>query len=169
MKKYIALFISLLFIFALISCDGNSEPELIRPVAFYYRIPATNEQSFKSSISYENRERKDYYWEKDILNLYLAGPTHKSLVSPFPEGTEVLYYAVEGSRVYIRISKHMNALTNLDYSIACACLALTALELSHAKLVELNIEGDDHTIVNTVVLPRISIMLEDDYIQEPEE
>ena len=65
-----------------------------------------------------------------LLSLYLMGPLNQDLVPAFSENTRLLSHSSNGTRIYIELSDTSEDLTDADFSLACACLALTCIKAS---------------------------------------
>ena len=65
-----------------------------------------------------------------LLSLYLGGPVDDSLISPFPEGTRLLGLQQREDRLFIELSGEFSQLSDMDLTIACACISLTCFELA---------------------------------------
>ena len=75
----------------------------------------------------------------DLLAALLAGPPQDSeLVSLIPEGTEVLYWAIENRTARVELSNEYAQLSGLDRTIADYCVTITLSQLSGVDRVELS-------------------------------
>ena len=137
MKKWLCLVLLL----SLLLCGCAKEEPIENPVPFYYRAEEVTYFSERGVIDYEKREagiRGDDYTY--LLNEYLLGPNDEDLDRTFPNGTVIRALTVEENRVKIVLSEAFAELTGVDLSIACACLTLTACQLTGTKSAEISVE-----------------------------
>lgn len=113
---------------------GVSGERIKDPVTFYYLQAKYAYGSEGSVIGSEEREasghRRDLSY---LLALYLMGPSSEGLASPVPPGTRILSVARSGTEIQLNLSDTAAALTDAEYSLACACLTLTCLDLTNAE------------------------------------
>lgn len=105
------------------------------PVTFYYiREHALTDMS--PPIGTETREasghREDLAY---LLRLYLLGPTQEDLVTALPQGVLIETVEQEGRGLRLTLSDADSLLTDSEFSLACACLSLTCLDLVPAERV----------------------------------
>ena len=80
--------------------------------------------------------------ERDVdylLALYLEGPLDTSLTSPFPRKTvtRILSVTQQTGLLNIQLSDLSNAMTDSQFSLACACLTKTSLALPGVHAVQI--------------------------------
>ena len=61
------------------------------------------------------------------------GPLKQELVSAFPKSTRLLSGSINDSRMLIELSDTSESLTDAEFSLGCACLALTCIKASGAE------------------------------------
>lgn len=105
------------------------------PVTFYY-LRSAYQEDMSDVIASEEREagghREDLAY---LLALYLMGPSEEGLESPLPKGTKIFTVSETDEGILLHISDTTETLTDLQYSLACACLSMTCLELTDAPQV----------------------------------
>ena len=138
-------FLCLLLILSLFLSGCQIPGERIKdPVTFYYvqseyqsgNIRPEFQTDITSIIASEDREAAGH---KDdlayLLALYLMGPSEDDLVSPIPRGTQIFSVEETIAGISIKLSDTAKTMTDVEYTLACACLSLTCLELSNAEKV----------------------------------
>ena len=114
--------------------SGCSQP-LKEPVTFYY-LESGFEENMNCPIAGEEREVAGHRDDlKYLLSFYLMGPTVQTLRSPLPRGTLLYTADLKGSTLTIEISNTSALLSDAEFSLACACLSLTCMELVNAEKV----------------------------------
>lgn len=135
MKKYICLVLSALFLLAGCSSGENNN------VPFFYCRDTAAYQYFEEDgvIQKETRDlpghRNDLHY---MIGLYLAGPIKEGLESPFPTSTQILSLHLEEDILSIELSDLTNTLTDSEYTLACACLTLTCLNIAQCSAVQIS-------------------------------
>lgn len=126
------------------------------PIIFYYQRADFLYGETDSVIASETREASghagDLYY---LLSLYLAGPLDEGLTCPFPRGTKLLSVQQEDNTLLLEISNTGDTLSASRFSLACACLTMTCLELSTAE--EVTVTSGERSITMT----RDSFLLSD--------
>ncbi len=146
MKRFVCLFLVLIFLFTLCSCgiSGNIKDE----GTFYYR---RSDFLYGKDSSVMAAETKDITGHADDLSylvaLYLLGPTEKALVSPFPRNAKLLSAQMDGQSIMIELSDMGRLMTDAEFSLACACLTLTCLDLTDGT--QVTVTSADRSITMT--------------------
>ena len=70
-----------------------------------------------------------------LLSMYLVGPHDESLTSPFPGRTKLLSVRFQEDTVILEITGCSDLLAESQFTLGCACLAMTCLELTDAQYV----------------------------------
>ena len=139
MKRIICLILAAVFLLSGCCLSGERIKE---PVTFYY-VRAEYPYTAKDSI-FASEEREASGHRNDLtylLALYLIGPTDEELVSPIPRGTRIYSAVIHQDTVYLNLSDTTSTLTDSAFSIACACLSLTCMDLTDAEFVTVS-SGD---------------------------
>lgn len=129
-------FLSLLLIFCLVLSGCGILAERMRePVTFYY-VRSGYDANMSQVIGSEERDAAGHRGELSyLLALYLMGPSQEGLRMPFPGSTRVLSVEREGGSITLELSDTGITLTDAQFSLACACLSLTCLNLTDAETV----------------------------------
>ena len=90
-----------------------------------------------------------------LIPLYLMGPLGEGLESPFPEGTHLEKVKQAAGTVYVELSGIDEGFSDSRFTLACACLTLTCLDLTDAVAVSVT----DGT--RTLTMDRASLILRD--------
>ena len=139
MKKWFGLL--LVLIWMLPGCA--KEEQLENPVLFYYRTAQVSYFGDNGVIDCEKRESgtwpSGYMLEKwrYLLNQYMLGPESSELSRTFPDRVSVLDLQLKDNVLTLMLSADFAKLTGLDLSLACACLTLTACQMTGAKAVKI--------------------------------
>lgn len=90
-----------------------------------------------------------------LLSLYLMGPLDTEYQSPFPENVTLKGVYTSDDFLTIELTP-ADSLADADFSLACACIALTCLELTPVKTVAiisgsriLNLDADILTLYDS--------------------
>jgi len=133
MKRFVVMLLTLSLILCGCTVMGERNKE---PVNFYYL--RSSYQYFQSDgvIASEEREGTGHMDDLSyLLALYLMGPSQEELRSPLPEGTRIYLVKQEEQRVRILLSSLDSSLSDIDFSLAGACLAMTCFDLTDAQSV----------------------------------
>ena len=158
MRKFIALLLilSTLFLWGCKSAEPNG-------VTFYYSRQPDQFQYFKEDgvISSEIRDlaghRNDLRY---MVGLYLAGPLEEGLALPFPKAVHLITVDQMNDRITVQLSGHTNILTDSEFALGCACLALTCMDFTTCN--EVTVISDTRALT----LSKDSILLYDSLPQE---
>ena len=137
MKRCICL---LLILCMAIPFCGCAEEETSEPVRFFYlRYPDRYRYgSAEGVVTYEDRDASGHTGDvKYLLTLYLQGPADETLLSPFPGNLKDMY---------ITLDARFLTLKGMDLTLACVCLARTALSLVNAQTVHIQVSSDEGQI-----------------------
>ncbi len=143
MKQIIAAISLISFLLAGCSATGERVKE---PVTFYYLRSEYQYFTEDGVISTEVREASGHRDDLTyLLALYLMGPTEEGLVSPLPQTVILLSAAIKEDGVRLLFSDTKDYLTDYEFSLACACLALTCFDLTEEDTV--SIQSGERTIL----------------------
>ena len=127
MKKFMCLLALSALVVSFCACAFFQEDT----VSFYYPRREFLFDERDGVIASENRDASGHTGDMQyLLSLYLMGPLNQDLVPAFSENTHLLSHSSNGTRIYIELSDTSEDLTDADYSLACACLALTCIKAS---------------------------------------
>ena len=161
MKKLTVLCLILCTLLSLTGCAFFSDNQA--PVNFYYRSRDYLHPKDGKVIEAEERDASGHINDLDhLLRLYLMGPYDEELVSPFPKSLQVTDIYPGADTVILVLTNDLNTLQGADRSIACACLALTCMDITGAESVTLIWENE------ILTLDASSLMLYDNTQQQTE-
>lgn len=104
------------------------------PVTFYYLCDKYQTDLCCVIVS-EEREASGHIGDLSyLLALYLMGPTDDEKVSPLRAGTKIQSER-KNDQIYLELTEPSRVLSDIEFSLACACLTLTCLNLTDAKTV----------------------------------
>ena len=95
------------------------------------------------------------------MALYLNGPTDNRLYSPFPKDLEIQSIQRDGSTLTITVNDSLAKLKGMKLTKACACLALTCLDLTDAETVSIQAATELLNNQKSIDLTRDSLVLLD--------
>ena len=128
MKRLISIFLAVLLL------SGCTE-QLKEPVSFYY-IRSGYEEDMSNIVGVERREASGHRGDPSyLMALYFMGPADEELLAPLPGNTNMLSVALNGSQVVLQLSDTADSVSDAQFTVACACLTLTCLELTGAETV----------------------------------
>lgn len=130
MKRMICIALSLVLLIAVL--PGCAE-RVKEPVTFYY-LRQNPRNHLGPEIAGEIREGSGHRDNlRYLLSFYLMGPADKELSSPLPRGTVLYQLEQNDQNITISLSDTSESLSDSQFSLACACLALTCMELQPVK------------------------------------
>ena len=142
MKRLISLVLALL----LLSGCGIIGERIKDPVTFYY-IRADYQKNMGEVIVSEIREASGH---KDdlpyLLALYSMGPASDDLQAPFPANIRILPTEHTDAGIVLSLSDTLENMTDAEYTLGSACLALTCMELTNASQITVVSGGRSITI-----------------------
>ncbi len=132
MKKNISVMLCVILFLSAVGCA--QEKPVQDPVTFYYcRYNLDYGNAADGVIQEEIRDAEgqssDYFY---VLSLYLKGPENTDLYRPFPTTTDLVKVSVKEGTVFVELSHSFSSLSPLALTLSCACLTLTACELTGA-------------------------------------
>jgi len=147
MKKVTAMILCLFLCCTICSCNMSSD-QSSTAVSFYYTTDIihykTNSNVIEKEIFDAGAQRSDLEY---LLTTYLSGPTNDKMISPFPPAVKLSQATVKDNTVNIVLSNEFAMLAGHELTIACACLTLTALNITQAESVL--ISADSALLNNT--------------------
>jgi len=128
-RKILCLILSLSI---LLSGCGFFGERIKEPVTFYY-LCGNYQEDLCCVIVSEEREASGHLGDLSyLLALYLMGPTNDEYVSPLPAGTRITSQ-IDAGHILLELPDTSHALSDIEFSLACACLTLTCLEITNAE------------------------------------
>ena len=150
MKKLtVCLLILSLFLCGCSAADHNIK----EPVDFYYLKTCEKPEDYKNYFSdgafgAETREasghRDDLYY---LLSMYFRGPLDDQLTSPFPADCTLLKVRQAGNELTIVLNANAVKLSDLDLTLAIACLTKTCMTLTDATTIHIESRGIDDSVL----------------------
>ena len=132
MKRLFCMLLCFILVFTLFGC-GSKEDE--NHVTFYYIRSEYDYGTEDGVIASELRDVSDKAADlRNLLALYLVGPLDESLSSPFP-GTKLISLETRDDTLLIQLAGSASIMSEVRYSLACACMTMTCLELTDAAQV----------------------------------
>lgn len=80
-----------------------------------------------------------------LMALYLMGPTNDEHRMPLPSGTRIRTQ-IDSGHIILELSGLPKTMTDAEFSLACACLTLTCLEIMDAEDVTIHSEDRSRTM-----------------------
>ena len=127
---------SILIIFSLLLSGCSAFGTRIKePVNFYY-VRSDYSAKMDSVVSAEVREASGHRYDLSyLLALYSMGPSEKNLIALFPKNTVILPVEHSEAGLVLSIQDDLQTMTDAEYTLASACLAMTCMELIDAEQV----------------------------------
>lgn len=152
MKRIFCLFLCLCLL--LPGCSG----ELMKDsVTFYYPRREYQYGIADGVIASEQREASGHANDLHyLLSLYLIGPSSEELTSALPRDTRLVQALVEDGVITLELTDITQSVTDTEFTLACACLTMTALSITGGSKVTIT-SGS-----RTVTMSRDSLTLYDD-------
>ena len=133
MKRYICMVLILTLFLS--GCAGMQEKK-DDTVTFYY---IRSEYRYGTDSDIIVGEERDYAGSRTSLSylmaMYLMGPAEEELATPLPAGTRIHQSEIENGIVKLHLSNNADTLSPEEFTLACACLTLTCLDITDAKAV----------------------------------
>lgn len=146
MRRKLAALLAAVLLIALCACAAGqrSQEEGLR---LWFASALTDESGWTgaaqavSTAAYSGEETVG-----GMLAALLAGPPEGSgLVSPFPEGTELLGWKRSGSIIQVTFSAPYGTLTGVEQTVADYCVTLTLTQLAGVDGVRIGAEDSDRS------------------------
>ena len=158
MKECLSILLVIINLFSLTSCSGES---IESPVFFYYMQKEFTYYSHDDVIGYEIREGNQIKDIRNLLSTYLQGPESQTLDSPFPTGTQFINAAKGEHALVLTLSDEFAALTGIELTLACCCLAKTVMNYTGETAVQIQVESDLLDGESSIVMDSDSVILFD--------
>ena len=159
MKRILTLVI--LAALLLSGCDHSEKPT--DTVTFYYLRSEIAYGGDDGVIAAEERELAvGELPPSELLHLYLQGPQTEGLVLPLPAGTLPTDVSVDGAVITIAFGPALSGLTDIDLSIACACVGYTCFSATGAETVHVTSPATDLSGPVSYTVTRDTFLLFDD-------
>lgn len=163
MKRFICIVFILVLLTSLLGC-GKISPTSPETISFYYCRTEYQYNTEDAIIVSEDRPVSAHSEDlKYVLSLYLMGPLDDSLASPFHDGTRLFDITAESGSVSIILSSQDNHLSDSSFSLACACISLTCMDITEAESITVT-SGR-----RSVTMTRDSMLLSDAVLQQEQD
>ncbi len=137
MKKLTALFLCAVLLF-LSGCASDSPAVTAQ---FYYRRAVTKFGGTDGIIAGEERSIPGPLSDTDaLLSAYFSGPLEDEFTAPFPRDSAVLDWEIADQTLILTMNDSFGALTDVELSIACACICKTLTGLLPISQVQLQLK-----------------------------
>ncbi len=127
MKKIVSLLLCASIMLTLCACQQTL---VEKSGAFYYRRIQPTYGSEDGIIAPEMRKfpviNNDL---SEMMESYFHGPESRGLESPFPRNTHVISWGIQDNVLSLNLSEPFAALSGVDLTVACSCIARTFLEI----------------------------------------
>ena len=125
--------ISLILVFSIFLSGCGFFGERIKNPVTFYSLCDNYEKDLCCVIVSEEREASGHIGDLTyLLALYLIGPTNEETLSvPYP-GLQ-LSAQQSGSHIDLNLTNLPPSVSELDFSLICACLAMTSLDITGAE------------------------------------
>jgi len=134
-------------------------------VTFYY-LCANYQRDLCCVIASEERESSGHEGDLSyLLALYLMGPTNDEHRTPLPPGTRISVQNDDG-HIFLKLTNPLTTLSDVDFSLACACLTMTCLEITDAEDVSIRFD-DRERLMNRESLVLSDTSAEPATVEEP--
>ena len=94
-----------------------------------------------------------------LLKLLFTGPEELGLSSPFPQGTALKGFRLDGDLALVDLSEAYGGLSGVDLTLADGCITLTLCQLPGVDRVYLTVEGSPRPF-------RDQVLSRDDFLLE---
>ena len=141
-KRVLCLILALCLFLSGCSFPGNR----IHSSANFYYLCDSYQEDLCCVIVSEEREASGHEGDLSyLLALYLMGPTNDEHVTPLPAGTRISAQK-DDSHIVLKLSNPITTLSDIDFTLACACLTMTCLEITDAEDVTIHFEDRERTM-----------------------
>lgn len=160
MRKLLCILLLSALLASLFGCTQPADG-YENPINFYYRRQEVSFGTTEGVLCPDIREagNLDYI---SLLALYFRGPANSQLQRTFPEGTALKAIEIEGNHVLITLSDVFATLTELDLTIACACLTRTVCEMTGTQQLTIRTETSLLDGNKTIRMSLENVLLLDD-------
>lgn len=120
--------------------------------ASFYYLDAGYADRMSDPIRKEQKEITGHAGDLSyLMHLYLMGPSGEGLKSPLPGSCTLISIENREGVIQVKLSDTRSSLTESEFSLACACLALTILDFTQAQAVTIT-SGTRKVSMNTQTL-----------------
>ncbi len=164
MKKLISLLLCAAMTLALCACRQNPPGE---SGMFYYRRIQPAYGTDDGIIAPESRNFSIIDDDlAEMLERYFAGPEARSLESPFPRNTHVISWGIQDETLTLNLSEPFAALSGVDLTVACSCIARTFLEILPIEKITIQVMHKTLNGQKNISLSREDLSFVDDGMEQ---
>ena len=128
-RRILCIILAVVFLMSGCSISGK---RVNQSVTFHY-LCSEYPSELCCVIASEEREATGHMGNLSyLIALYLMGPTTDEYAMPLPAGTKISAQYNDG-HVLLELSNMAQAMSDLDFSLACACLSMTCMEIVEAE------------------------------------
>jgi hypothetical protein len=163
MKKILRIALVILCLISLCGCQRSKQP-VDDQIVFYYPRLNLNYGQEDAVISSELRDIENRANDISyVIRLYLNGPVSDELYSPFYSDTTLFGAERVDNTLYITLGgKEINQKSQLQFTIACACLAKTCFSLTDVSEIHINTLIRENSGLSAIVFDNENLILWDD-------
>lgn len=123
-----------ILVLCLLLCGCSHADETVK---FYY-VRGDYQSTLTDIIAFEERDASGHRNDLPyLLALYRAGPADDSLASLLPTGIQIQSVQNADGSIDLQLSDTSKTLSDSDFSLTCACLTLTCLDITDASTVNI--------------------------------
>lgn len=165
--------VSLLLLALILTGCAFSGIRMKEPVTFYYLRAQSDPNIYddfyaEGIIGSEEREASGHRANLNyLLSIYFSGPLDSNLTSPFPMGCRIMETTQDDGKMTILLNPILAGKSDLDITIACACLAKTCMELTGAETVQIESRNLENKVLFSRTFTKDNLFLNDNYTQSP--
>lgn len=129
------------------SACGFSQPRAKDTVSFYYPRKEVRYADSSGVLAPESRDMAGHINDLDyLIRMYLLGPLDDQLDYAFPKSTRLLSVESTADSITLTLSSSPESMPEIRFSLACACLAQTCMDLSSCTRVTIIRENQSLTL-----------------------
>ena len=118
-----------ILVLCMLLCGCSVTGDRIKSPAKFTYLCRDYQKNMCCVVLSEEREASGHIGDLSyLLALYLMGPVSDDLVSPLPSHTQILSIVQSGDQLTIKLSDLDHTLSDIDFSLAGACLTMTCLD-----------------------------------------
>ena len=160
MKRVGCLLLMFWLLFSGCSITGDRIKE---PVTFYY-VHENYRKNMDEVIMSEVREAAGHRDDLEyLLALYSIGPSADDLKSLLPRGTIISVTEYMDDQIVLSLSDTVLTLTDADFTLASACIAMTCMDLSDVQQITV-VCGE-----RNITIRQDNLLLYSSMVQNPQE
>lgn len=122
------------------ACSGESGGRSAGESAEVWFVAVSNGET-GTALGKESRSVTGEAGVEELMGFLLSAPESEKLKSPFPRGTVLRGWKLEGDLVQVDLSESYGGLSGVELSLADGCIVLTLCQLPEVERVYLTVEG----------------------------